>query len=103
MSKSFSKSIILSMIILFALFFTVQAQQADYRLNVSRTFGYGNGSDIRGTFTLSVAGPGNIRTVSYMIDNQLIAETTSDPFKFNVPNYPISRWLARSQRHRRNQ
>ncbi len=90
MSKKFSKSIFISIIILFALFFTVQAQQADYRLNVSRTFGYGNGSDIRGTFTLSVAGPGNIRTVSYMIDNQLIAETTSDPFKltFQTTQYP---------------
>jgi len=90
MSKYFSRSIIISLIILCSLFFTVQAQQTDYRLNVSRTFGYGNGSNIRGTFTLSVAGPGNIHTVSYMIDNQLIAETTSDPFKltFQTTQYP---------------
>ena len=90
MSRKISFSGFVALFILCAVFITAQAQQADYRLNVSRTFGYGNGSQIRGTFTLSVVGPGIIKTVSYMIDDQLIAETTGTPFSytFQTTQYP---------------
>ena len=80
----YSKILFIVLIWLLGGILPVQAQQDDYRLNVRRTFGYGNGSDIRGTFTLSIVGPGNIFTVKYMIDDQLIAETTSDPFSYTI-------------------
>lgn len=73
----------ISLIILNVSFGFVHAQQNDYRLNISRTFGYGNGSQIRGTFTLRIDGPGNMRSVKYIIDDQLIAEVTADPFTYS--------------------
>jgi hypothetical protein len=90
MLKRLSDSLFISFIVFFAVCSIVQAQQADYRLNVSRTFGYGNGSQIRGTFKLSVVGPENIHTVRYVIDDQLIAEVTSAPYTytFQTTQYP---------------
>ena len=83
MLLKFSKLFFIALIVCFAGIHSAQAQQDDYRLNVRRTFGYGNGSDIRGTFTISIVGPGNVSTVKYMIDDQLIAETTSAPFSYS--------------------
>ena len=61
---------------------TAQAQQADYRLNLSRDFGYGNGSQIRGNFSASVTGnQGNIQSVTYLIDGKMMAEVTAAPFR----------------------
>lgn len=79
----FAVSLMISLIILNVSFGFVHAQQNDYRLNISRTFGYGNGSQIRGTFTLRIDGPGNMRSVKYIIDDQLIAEVTADPFTYS--------------------
>jgi hypothetical protein len=85
-----TKPLFITFIMLIAVFFSAQAQQDDYRLNISRTFGYGNGSDIRGTFTLSIVGPGNIHSVKFLIDDQPIAELTADPFSytFQTSQYP---------------
>ena len=69
-----------------------QAQQADYRLNLSRDFGYSSGSQIRGNFTASIAGSqDNIQSVTYLIDGKSIAEVTTAPFKlkFVTTDYPL--------------
>ena len=90
MFLKFANSLLISLILIFSSFTISQAQQDEYRLNVNRTFGYGNGSDIRGTFTLSIAGPGDILSVKYLIDDQVIAETTGDAlsYTFQTSQYP---------------
>jgi hypothetical protein len=54
----------------------------EYRLNLSRDFGYGGGADIRGLFSVGVAGPEGIQSVTYRIDGELMATVSADPFKF---------------------
>ena len=71
---------------------TAQAQQTDYHLNLSRDFGYGNGSQIRGNFSASIGGSqDNIQSVTYLLDGQSMAEVTTAPFKFKfvTMNYPL--------------
>jgi hypothetical protein len=61
----------------------VKAQQDEYRLNVNRTFGYSSGSQIRGTFSMEVVGPQNIKSITYLIDGNVIELVTSSPFKIS--------------------
>ena len=65
--------------------------QSDFQLNVYRTNGYGNGDQIRGNFRLSIIGSGNISSVTYLIDGQVMADVTSQPFtfSFNTSQYPV--------------
>src|SRR5512140_1590744 len=53
-----------------------------YTMGLSRDFGYGNGSQIRGTFSAHVAGPEGITKVVYRIDGQVLAEVSASPFSF---------------------
>jgi hypothetical protein len=70
----------------------VMAQDAEFRLNVNRDFGYSSGSQIRGTFTLAVVGPEvRIKSVTYLMDDQMMM-TVSDPpykFKFKTSDYSL--------------
>jgi len=69
----------------------VIAQEAEYRLDVNRDFGYGNGSDIRGNFSLRIYGPiDTIRTVIYQMDGQEIGQVNEAPFvfRFVTSDYP---------------
>jgi len=54
-----------------------------YHLNVSRLFGYGSGSQIKGSFRLSVVGVSDIRSVEYVIDDQGIATVDTAPFSLD--------------------
>jgi hypothetical protein len=59
------------------------AQDVEFLLNVNRNFGYSSGSQIRGTFTLAVVGlDAGIKSVTYLIDDQLMATVSEPPYKF---------------------
>lgn len=63
---------------------------AVYTLGLSRDFGYSNGGQIRGAFSIRVSGPDGYTKVVYTIDGQVMAELTSAPYalKFNTSSYP---------------
>ncbi len=65
-------------------------EAAVYTLGLRRDFGYGNGGQIRGAFSVSVSGPAGYTKVVYTIDGQVMAELTSAPFalQFNTSSYP---------------
>lgn len=57
-------------------------QQAEFRLDVNRDFGYGNGGDVRGNFSMTVHGDqSTIQAVTYYIDGQEMGRFTEPPFK----------------------
>ncbi len=93
-----NKHFILSLMLLIALLFgsqqTVFTQSEDYTLHLKRNFGYGGGTNIRGTFTLSlVGGPGDeespIESATFLIDGETMAVITKPPytFKFQTDDY----------------
>src|SRR5574340_78093 len=65
--------------------------QDEYRINVNKEFGFANGSDIRGDFSIAVVGDETaIQSVSFQIDGQELAAVSQPPFKikFKTQNYP---------------
>jgi hypothetical protein len=71
--------------------FNLAQAQAGYSIHVNRDFGFGNGSQIRGTFSLSLVGDeANVASVEYQIDGQKLAIASQAPFKvqFNTNSYP---------------
>ncbi len=55
----------------------------DYTLRFNRDFGYGAGSNVRGTFSLAISGDlENISQVAYFFDGQPLALVTEAPFKY---------------------
>lgn len=65
--------------------------QGEYRLNLHRNFGFSSGKQIKGNFTISVVGPDNIRSVTFLIDEQPMAVVEQPPFsyKFETTKYPF--------------
>ncbi|MBM4423025.1 MAG: hypothetical protein FJ030_06480 [Chloroflexi bacterium] len=71
--------------------FPALAQESDeLTLAIHRDFGYGGGSQIQGLFTLEATGPSDLASVTFMIDDIVIGEATSPPFKlqFDTDKYP---------------
>lgn len=65
--------------------------QDEYRINVNKEFGFANGSDIRGDFSITLFGDEtNIASVTFLIDGQDLAVVTEPPFKvkFKTQSYP---------------
>jgi len=82
--------IILALTLLFASVSPALAQDG-YRVNVNKEFGFANGSQIRGDFSISLIGDEtNISTVTFLIDGQELAIVTQAPFKtkFKTQAYP---------------
>lgn len=82
--------IILTLLVLGLLFQPVYAQEGDYRLHLRRDFGYGSGSNIRGTFTASLVGDETrVDTVTFLIDGIVMAVVDRAPFKhqFHTDDY----------------
>lgn len=70
---------------------SVFAQEAEeVNLAVRRDFGFGNGSQIQGLFTLEASGPADLASVAFKIDDRVIGEVASAPFKlqFDTDDYP---------------
>lgn len=62
-----------------------------YRLNINRDFGFGNGADIKGLFSLRIVGAEDIGSVTYYIDGEPMAVVNESPFsfQFNTSQYPF--------------
>lgn len=75
----------------FALVQSAWAQDAGFRLNIRKDFGYNSGGEIRGTFSLEVVGAGEVQSVTFLLDGQPIGETQAAPFKlqFVTTRYPL--------------
>lgn len=60
-------------------------------LYVRRTFGYGGGSQIQGSFRFEIQGPADLTQVTYRIDDTVISTTTQSPFRvdFQTDDYPL--------------
>jgi hypothetical protein len=71
----------------------VLAQDAtpQYTLNVHKTFGFNNGSQIRGQFSAEMIGPDAIQPVTFLLDGKPIGQAAQVPFKFdfNTSSYPV--------------
>jgi hypothetical protein len=88
----YSLFLVLSLLVLFCS--PVFAQTSDsplYRLNINRDFGYGNGADIKGLFSLRIVGPEDVASVTYLIDDEPMAVVSESPFtfQFNTSQYPV--------------
>lgn len=69
----------------------VLAQDSDkLTLAIHRDWGFGGGSQIQGLFTLEATGPADLVSVTFKVDDAIIGEVTSPPFKiqFDTDDYP---------------
>lgn len=66
------------------------AQDSELTLYVRRNFGYGGGSQIQGNFRCEIDGPKDLTSVTYYVDDQVLATTTEAPFtvNFETDSYP---------------
>ncbi len=75
-----------------AWFATAAPARADdgLTLTLRRDWGYGNGSQIQGHFSLHVTGPADLASVTFLIDDQPIGASAQAPFtlSFVTDNYP---------------
>ena len=81
----------LLILLIFAITAPVSAQDAEFRVQTHRDFGYGNGSDVRGSFSFTIYGDqANIQSVTYLLDDKEMASVTEPPYKFsfNTGSYP---------------
>ncbi len=87
--KKFLK-ILLASLILGLMLITTHIGQAfaqeisdDYSVHLAKDFGYGAGSNVRGTFSISVRGDQeNIQRVIFMVDGKEMITISEAPFKF---------------------
>lgn len=92
--ESLMRKILHSTLFLFiflALAVPVFAQDAEFRVSTRRDFGYGNGANVSGNFSLTIYGnQGNIQSVKYLIDEEEMAVVSEPPFKFSFKtgSYP---------------
>jgi hypothetical protein len=65
--------------------------QEEFRLNVTKTFGFSSGSQIRGAFTAEVIEAPNIHSVTFRIDKEPIGNITQAPWKiqFNTKDFTL--------------
>ena len=52
------------------------------QLSLSRDNGYGLGNQMQGHFSYRVSGPDNLVRVEYLMDGEVIGESTAEPFRF---------------------
>lgn len=69
------------------------AQEEEFRLRLSRDFGYGSltGNQIQGTFSMHITGPGDLTRVVFYLDDQVLGEVNESPFslRFITDNYGL--------------
>ncbi len=90
MMKKFSTACVILMIFLLILTGRVFAQESDYGIHLHRNFGYGGGSNIRGTFTISLVGDAApVDQVVFLIDGEPMTVVGQAPFsfKFHTDDY----------------
>jgi hypothetical protein len=61
----------------------VSAQSDEFGIRLRRDFGYGAGSNVRGTFTISLVGDeARVEAVEFLIDGEVMASIAHAPFRF---------------------
>jgi hypothetical protein len=67
------------------------AQEDGLTLFVHRNFGYGGGSQIRGSFRMEADGPTSLASVTFKIDDLVVGTVTAPPFRvdFNTSDYAL--------------
>ncbi len=82
--------IILCLLVWLAVAGLATAQDSELTLYVRRNFGYGGGSQIQGNFRCEIEGPEGLTSVTYYVDDQVLATTTEAPFTvtFETDSYP---------------
>src|SRR5438270_10973318 len=83
--------LILLSLIVFLSATPARAQTDTLQLSVLRIFGYGAGDQIQGTFRLTATGPTDLTSVTFKVDDQVIATVTGAPFRveFNTGAYSL--------------
>jgi hypothetical protein len=68
---------------------SAQSDEPELRLQLRRSFGFQGGDRIQGSFSLRVSGVDDLVRVGYLIDGQLLASITQEPFvaTFSTGNY----------------
>ena len=68
-------------------------KEQEFRLRLSRDFGYGSltGNQIQGTFSMHITGPENLTRVVFYLDDQVLEEVDEAPFtlRFITDNYDL--------------
>ncbi len=59
-------------------------ESEELQLAIRRDWGYGGGAQIQGLFTLEALGPDNLATATFKIDDQVIGEIKTPPFKLQI-------------------
>ena len=77
-------NLVFSVILLVLTMQRVSAQTAnDYRVSLRRDFGYGAGSNVRGTMTIRLEGDeSQVQQVIFLLDEREMATISQSPFKF---------------------
>lgn len=76
---------LLSFILFISLLLPVSVLAQDepaLQLRLSRDNGYGLGNQMQGNFSYRVSGPDNLVRVEYLMDGEVIGESTSEPFRY---------------------
>jgi hypothetical protein len=70
---------------------SVWAQDDELTLHVRRNFGYGGGSQIRGSFRMEAAGPPDLTSVTFKIDDIIVGTVNASPFRidFGTSDYAL--------------
>jgi hypothetical protein len=89
--KSWIPVLILLFSVIFGLETAVAQKTNELTLSLSRDFGAGFGTSIQGRFSFRVDGPDNLASVSFYIDDQLVGEDSSAPFRlqFETDTYAL--------------
>lgn len=68
-----------------------QGDDRQLTIQIRRDFGYGLGSQMQGSFSFRVEGPPDLARVEFVIDEQVIGQDSSAPFRlsFNTRDYEI--------------
>jgi hypothetical protein len=76
-----------------------QADEPELQLHLRRTFGYQGGGKIQGRFSVSVSGAEELQQVTYLIDGQVLASTTEEPFRasFSTGSYVTGQHVLQAE------
>jgi hypothetical protein len=65
----------------------IQVEQPPLELDLIRRFGTGIGAQVGGTFELRANGPDDLVRVEFLLDDQVIGEATTAPFRLTFVTY----------------
>jgi hypothetical protein len=89
-TRAYRAAWLLALCLLGSLATPAQAQEEELTFSVRRTFGYGGGSQIQGSFRMEVTSPADLVSVTFRIDETVVGTVTQAPFRvnFETDDYP---------------